>query len=740
MSDCFSFRFQETAQHTRKSLVLFFPAAISIDAIIKVLKKDVTDNLIPGNVYIVGPQSLQSEFQKCFSDHSFISEFKSYVGPPADKLKSIAFENDGKLNNVDNTLLKAETVQRLIHAGMIEIFKTRQGVITSSQSYHFIKPSGDHCDKFIRASNLLTSSIEVSFLAIALLHRLTTNITRIYVDTSSISYLVSIAMLLSEKFSKRLPIIESFESYAVLNQKYDFVSGPDSLVIISATTSGSLVKSLLKDGYFQKEQVFTLFYLNLPTDQVGMFNIADAIPNGIASKKPKDCGLCKKGSRLIRIGGDQFLPETPKHELLMITKRDFTKEREGFFQDFATRDILGWNKLPEQQSDASEHFFIDLGKLFPTIKSRTATPTAFMEEFERKLRKHLTRDVATVIYLNDAGSKALADQIRNHLGIRASKALAWYSLTEINEASLTARASAFVVAGAITSGRKLLDASRKLRGLRKSASITYFVGFSKLPTTEAFNQLKKDLVQGGHELVVLRNCPMPRIKEYTKTAWEAETEKLSPYSGEDPFSNDSHLPATLQTRYNFLNNKESDNNHLFLPSVSGAPLQLRNTFAFWSDLQLDCKKASQADVYWTIHAILHDLRTKSNETALASTYHSTLLSPACFDRYNDAVIQACLLRAAQPTELNYAINTDYSRLMCDVVSTIIIDWDKPQGEAALEFLMAIWLERLQLTPEHIHEIKALSKENMCPDLIFMLEQIETPLKSNDKELNANHPI
>lgn len=729
MSDCFSFRFHESVQQTRKSLVLFFTAVISVDVIIRIIKKDVTDNLAPGNVYLIGPQPLYGEFKSYLKDNSFVSEFKSYVGEPNEKLKFIAFDTDGALIADNGNKLEGEIILRLIHAGMIKIFKKRQGVITSSQSYHFVKPSGDHCDKFIRASNLLTSSVEVAFLALALLPHLTKNITRIYVDTSSISYLISMAVLLSEKFSKKLPIIESFESYAVFNQKFDFVSGPDSLAIISATTSGSLVKSLLRDGCFQKEQILTLFHLNLPKDQIGIFDIANATPTGIASEKPKNCALCKKGSRLIRIGGDQFLPETPRHELLMIKKTDFSKARENFFRDFATRNILGWNRLPEKQSDTPEHFYIDLTKIFPIKKfnKEKTNSNAFLDDFEKKLRRHLTRDIETVIYLNDDGSRALANEIKTHLGVDVKKQQ-WKSLAEVDESALKDSASAFVVAGAITSGRKLLDASRKLRSIHKSASITYFVGFSKLPTDEAFDQLSKDLCQGGHEFVVLRKCPMPRIKEYTKTAWEAESEKLDHYSGDDPFVPlGEPLPVVLKARRDFFMQRENNNNKLFLPSATQKPMQLRNTFAFWADLLLDCKKASQADVYWTIHAILHDLRTKSNETALASTYHTTLLSPACFDRYNDGVIQACLLRAAYPTEMNYAINTDYSRLMCDVVISIVNDWDKPQGEAVLEFLLAIWLERLQLASEHIAEIKKLDSGTMPKDLRYLLNGIAVPV-------------
>ena len=298
------------------------------------------------------------------------------------------------------------------------------------------------------------------------------------------------------------------------------------------------------------------------------------------------------------------------------------------------------------------------------------------------------------------------------------------NLSQVDDKSLKDSASVIVVAGAITSGRMLLDASRKLRYINKSASITYFVGFSKLPTKDTFEQLEKDLELGGHELVVLIKCPMPRIKENSKTAWDWELKKLSECT--DPLSNmnSGPLPQTLTTRIETLRVSNSDPNQLFLLSPVGNLLKLRPTFAFWSDLELETNKATQADVYWTIQSVLHDLRIRSDEKGLASTYHTTLVSPACFDRYNDGVIQASLLRAAKPTELNYAVDTDFSRRMADVVLAVINSWNNDQGEAALEFLIAIWTGRMQLVDEHLKEITHVNIEHMPEEMRFLMERLK----------------
>lgn len=332
-----------------------------------------------------------------------------------------------------------------------------------------------------------------------------------------------------------------------------------------------------------------------------------------------------------------------------------------------------------------------------------------------------------VISLDDTGSEAFSKRIRKYLA-QDAESISWLKFEEVDKETLKNSASVVVTAGAITSGRKLLAASRELRCIDESASILYLIGFSKLPTTDSLDQLKKDLRQGGHECVVIAECSLPRVKENTKTAWDWEIEKLKQWS--DPFSeHDDELPALLSERVDFLTSDAIDLDKLFLPEPSGNDLKLRRTFAFWSDLGLSdsLDNASQSDVYWTIQSVLHDLRLGSDEKGLSSTYHTTLISPVCFDRYNDGVIQACLLRAAKPVELNYAVDSEYSRQMTDVIYSVISNWSNPQGEATLEFLLALWTGRLRLLDIHLKELlNPLPDEiqtGMPTEMRFMLMQI-----------------
>ncbi|WP_345853129.1 hypothetical protein [Shewanella algae] len=711
MSRYFSFRFRKDTQEAKQSLVLFCHSDIEVSSLIKEIKEDVMLNLVPSDVVVLGYGITDSVANGIISNSMFSSEFESFVGAIEDRLEFITVDGNGDIT----TVVKAETVlfkNEMMLAGANEIFKRRKGLITSSPSYHFAKPSGDHCDKFIRASNLFTSGVEVAFLAISLLPYLTDNIKRIYVDTSSISFLVSITVQLSKKFQHQQPIIESFESYSVFKEPYGFVTSPDSLVIISATTSGSLAKNLIHDTAFSADNILTLFFSNIPDEQHGLFDISSVVEPGITSVPEEHCKFCQYGSKVIRIEGEQFLPETPKHELLVIKKSDFDSDRQSFFKEFAVKGILKFDTSPSDDWE-KEHFYIDITKLLESH------PVKFKSTLKKKLNKHFSRDIQTVISLDDEGSWALTQTIRAEID---DDNINWVKFADISEEELKDSQSVFVVAGAITSGRKLLATARKLRGIANSATITYFVGFSKLPNKTSFEQLEKDLCLGGFELVVLRNCNLPRFSEKSKSVWDIEKEKLSAFSEiEDPLSGTSErLSNLLASRAKTLEAVSIDD--LFLTSPKGNSLNLRETFAFWGGLGLSAQDSSQADVYWTIQAILHDLRIKS-DSGLATTYHSTLISPVCFDRFNDGVIQACLLRAAKTIELNYAVDEIYSRQMTDIIISVIRNWDNPQGEASLEFLFALWAGQLKLLDSHLKEIIALETDTMPDDVVFILRKL-----------------
>jgi hypothetical protein len=82
-----------------------------------------------------------------------------------------------------------------------------------------------------------------------------------------------------------------------------------------------------------------------------------------------------------------------------------------------------------------------------------------------------------------------------------------------------------------------------------------------------------------------------------------------------------------------------------------------------------------------------------------------VLSPRCFDRFNDGVIQASLLRAALLPELDYSIDENLSKEMYHVLDFIFRAKDVNAGEAYREFLIALALGRLRLRVADMEQLR-----------------------------------
>ncbi|MGE4500954.1 MAG: hypothetical protein AB7C96_11455 [Hydrogenovibrio sp.] len=700
MKSYFKYRCKLEDKQEHEDLVVFFPNKPEVDDIRTAVIEEDREKPVHGKVIVFTFEKFKS-----------FTEALIKSGELNSKLQDISIDSNPLFFHIkeDGTVVNAKNgdlveSRQLILKGVIRIFESRKGLITSTDNFHFQKPSGGHCNQFIRASNLLVSNAEVNFLAIGLLPFIDDAVRRVYVDTSAISFLISVSLQIKNRHDVA---IESFDSYKGLKSGYEIIEDKSSLIVISATTSGDLSEKIYNKylGKICRERIVTVFHTLDLSNQKTIYNINSSLVGEIKTYKPEDCIFCKTGSKVIQISGEQFLPETPQSNKITIRKKHFTASRINFFKAIATKGSLGFQK-------ESEHFFIDVAKVLKTdIK--------FSDDLDKQLNKLLSRDMKTIIHLEDEGSESLAKRIKEKDSDELTL-LPWQG--RLSEDSVT-EGSVLVVAGVISSGRKLLAISRALRNvLDKKSTITYLVGFSKLPDSQAVKQLGDDLKQGGYEFKAIRTVSMPRFRENIKTAWDYELEFLKRHDDSDPLGDEESLPSLLKDR---LNNLDPPNKNLFLNSPVGKELKLREGFAFWSSIEeLDPLSASQADVYWTMSAILHDLRTDNQN--LGSIYHTNLLNPVCFDRFNDGVIQACILRAALPIELNYSIDEDASLHMLGTLKDIILKWNSDQGEGALEFLMALVTKRLRLCTWHLDQLISDVQDefNVLPDEIkFLIRKI-----------------
>jgi hypothetical protein len=173
----------------------------------------------------------------------------------------------------------------------------------------------------------------------------------------------------------------------------------------------------------------------------------------------------------------------------------------------ATRNILCWNVNSVGTGPHKEHFYIDLGKELQGPDSK------LMLSLIRTFNRNVSQNMNDIVSVDGCGAGALATKIKR----LSNGKMEIHELNSLNDSSVKEFKSVVVVSEAITSGRKLLSASIKLKALDSDSVICYIIGFSKFPTLEASEQLRKDLEQGGHNLVILKYAPMWFVPDFLDT-------------------------------------------------------------------------------------------------------------------------------------------------------------------------------------------------------------------------------
>jgi len=102
-------------------------------------------------------------------------------------------------------------------------------------------------------------------------------------------------------------------------------------------------------------------------------------------------------------------------------------------------------------------------------------------------------------------------------------------------------------------------------------------------------------------------------------------------------------------------------------------------------------------------------------------FQQTVLAPENFGRFNDDIIQASILRAAHPYEMNLADAPTDSRELGRLIRRIILAADTERGGAAAEFLFALAIGRLRLCRADL-EI-ALSAEPGAVPMVEFLRRV-----------------
>lgn len=601
-------------------------------------------------------------------------------------------------------------LDEILRRGATRIFNSRGGFIEPNSSYHFENPSGRHTDRFMRLSNLLARQSEIAFLALAVMTRLPEQTRIAYIDTPALYAIVS---AINEQWrfispSRRPLLADNFGSYGGAT-KFDFDQKEGAVVMISASSSGGLAAKLIKDQNFNALSILHVLYLGKDPEKLTVavdlaFDKA-LNPEGITDERETFtkglCTLCNRGSKAIPLQGDQFDIRGPQLEPLIVKQSDAPRSLDDSLKKLAATETL-------QVRSVRPMLWVDSGRLLAVAEYR--------DQLDFFTRRHVPAGIQYCI-IDKEESRPFADRVAK-ISKGKFQILTRDQIESIEVSPAELVHPFLVIVDVIASGRNLLEISRDLRNVCPNASIIYLVGFGKISSSRAREVLKSNLVQTHHatphafEIVEEMVLPGPNLSN----AWVDELNFLQ--STKDAW--DEALEPLLEARLARLRHSAKPMvDDLFIANAEDQHLALQSGFAFW---EADRDGATQADVFFTIASILQHLRTKPSgagtQAIRTNWLQQTLLSPENFGRYNDGIIQASILRASNPAELEFqfepALSADAGRIIRRVVEAA----DRKRGDAAAEFLTALCTRRLTLNQEDLKSV--LAPLDPAPPLIAWL--------------------
>lgn len=624
--------------------------------------------------------------------------------------------------------LSAKVLDAVLQDGLRQVFRDTDALATASAGFHFTHPSGSHSEKFIRASQAVSRLHHAYFVAMVILRLISPsekNFT-IWLDTASISNVGhAFHDLLSRGGWAGRRRVETFSGYEGIDR--DLRTSPGDLVFISGSTSGSLATAVIERKRLEPAQVITLFYLSAeePAQDRGLVlcdlsnrdedpqhsdRDSRLIPH-VSYKQGQVCKICELGNGEIELVGDSFFPSTGDLDLRMPTLAD------------RPLDGHSGGRRAITEFDGSD-YFLDLvghGAIRHDVGSLDSSPhgvsTRIVELFGGPLTGKIDAavdavlaglpPVAAIITLTDPDSAALGAHLGTRWGLpevsveeddrpgfpwRLWRAAEFSTLDAIDESR-----TVLVCAGVVGSGRSLTAIARELRKVSGSFRLRYFVVSAHPESATTWNILVNTLKRvGPSEMADLKpvwNLPREPRLPTDPSPWRRERETLEvvgDWLGEQTAY--AHLADALTPRLGELYAMSSDS--LFV-GAKGAISPMNRNFALWPfDWTTRGAGAAptHAEIYATVAHLLYESRRRrprEGSANITARRHGYVLHPAIFDRFNDPAIQAAILRAAEPGELDYSSAFDASRAVSDLLWFIFSNTGDETGDAAYEFLLAL---------------------------------------------------
>lgn len=577
-----------------------------------------------------------------------------------------------------------------LQCGLTSIFRPDVVVVSAPAGYAFRKPSTDRSTYFIRAELALSTSAAVSFVAFGVLLRLVRDYGKVpeklrllLVDTMNVAATAfALRELLSFAGAKVIPQIESFHSYGGIEEVSSPLPGT-SLCIVSASSTMNLHRKWTRTKSLSNRDAVTLVTFE---DAEGSEHALCRLP---ASARPE--AAKPSAAYDIQITGEYFFPAIePMRKILLTTTHHSCKDLTENFRTQCGKNLFGAFR-GVQPSGPRRSLFVDGNLLLETKE--------FQSWVDKQIPQMLKVGTAHIIFQDDGPSARLAQ----HIGAYALH-LGCPHITVLNAKHVSGRtvkrhAPIVCVAAVVGGGNAMLSLSRDLRNCHEGARL-YLIGTQVAESSAKVETFNRNLRHSSHDAAI----EIMRWGKFLSTdaVRRSFLDELELYKNSDSMRERKQL---LQSGL--------DARSLFFPSGPSLsdPLVLNVDFSFW-------KKGYEpapyhAEVLGTIATVLQNARTSnlsSSEYQLRSPLlMQVVLDPENFARFNEGVIQAALLRAALPSELDFRGDSSTSEYMANFLARIASKFDEPQV-ATLEFILAMVTRKLQLNAEHTTLVRSKFSE------------------------------
>ena len=655
------------------------------------------------SICIVAPKFRANFAKKVIACDDFV-QLKARLGVES---YPYLFARDGKIADID--AIDTERCPRMLRRVLTTIVRSRHGVLDASGAVHYAKPSQKHTDRFIRAGNVLVNSVEVEIIAWGCLRHLSEDVDFVYTDTGAINAVAAAMRELLIGFGASATYsVDSFGSYKGLESFPGTRAG--SIWLISATTSGSLAKKIMEKQGIDALQILSLFSLGALNERAVCHLDYDALynPDGfpsIQSHPPHDCALCRAGSTPLWLTDEQFLVSDIAVTSCLPKRDDLSKDTLAALNQLVGQNVFRVSFQPNRHTERSD-IFLDLEPHSSGLLAEPATVVPKLaERFRRRVQQSLPVAVDAIVHLDDPASTALASAIEAYVAGRGVKPTRVGASPLATHVFASPPESVVVVVSNVASGTSVIDLSRTLRPMSSVKSVSYVVLVDRSATDERARQTCQSVTttEDGHryDYHVIARLPLPDPSAAGTNAWDDETELLKKLV---EFCTDDGLRNQLEVRLKLLGDAKAQTQRglrddLFWPSEIDSSLLLSPGFVFLPS-KADLEKVSQADVYSVIRCLLHSLRTKGNgkEPPLRQhPLHRKVLDVGVFYRFNDPMLQAGILRAAIPAELDYSFG-DTGHQSANARLLLIRVFKDPAAPTK-EFALALAVGRMRINED-----------------------------------------